>query len=663
MDKEFEPEIEQESEEFLDGFNVKTIIAAIFIGFVMLPGSIYLALVTGGVLGHGSMWVTMILFVEIAKRAFVKLKRQEIYIIGYVAAGLVTFGAQLGAASLVLQGGIFGDKIWQQFLVQSSQAKAFGLSKLLPSWVVPSATSDAIVKRIFIHREWLIPFLILIGHHILFRLNWFGLSYALFRRTSDVEKLEFPMARVMAEGSKTLEDISAKKDTWRMQVFTIAGMIGIIYGLIYITIPTLTGLIAAKPLMLIPIPWVDATTKIGTFLPGAMLGIWTDMGYLFMGFFLPFWVVIGGFIGSILSKFIGNPILYKLGLIPNWKHGMDVRQTHVSTNIDFWLSIALGLVIAVAIIGLFLFFKSLTKAGMEAKKKESLSIEYRKKRGDIPIFVALSIWVFSTLAYIVLCHILVPKFPLVLLFMFGFILTPLLSYVSARMFGIAGLPGGISFPMVREGTFILSGYKGVAIWFAPVPFFNHGFYVQKFKELELTRTKLKSLIKAEIASFFIFGFCSFLFWQIIWKMGPIPAPAYAFANKWWPLTATFQTLWATSTLEGGSKWMLGAIKPSLIMGGGVVGLITYGITVLSGIPVGLFYGIVAGVSVWWPHHIIPMFIGALLGRFYFAKKFGQKNWKSYTPLLLVGYSCGMGLIAMVSMAIALIFKSVSQIIF
>jgi len=58
-----------------------------------------------------------------------------------------------------------------------------------------------------------------------------------------------------------------------------------------------------------------------------------------------------------------------------------------------------------------------------------------------------------------------------------------------------------------------------------------------------------------------------------------------------------------------------------------------------------------------------MFIGALLGRFYFAKKFGKKRWRSFAPLLAAGYACGVGLIAMVSIAIALIFKSVSQIVF
>ena len=45
---------------FEDGFNIKSVLAALFIGFVMLPGAIYLALVSGtgigaaGTAGSGS---------------------------------------------------------------------------------------------------------------------------------------------------------------------------------------------------------------------------------------------------------------------------------------------------------------------------------------------------------------------------------------------------------------------------------------------------------------------------------------------------------------------------------------------------------------------------------------------------------------------------------
>ncbi|RYG64245.1 hypothetical protein EON80_19585, partial [bacterium] len=55
-------------EEFYDGFSWKTVIGALFIGFIMMPGSIYLGLIAGQGMGPAAEWVTIILFMEIARR-------------------------------------------------------------------------------------------------------------------------------------------------------------------------------------------------------------------------------------------------------------------------------------------------------------------------------------------------------------------------------------------------------------------------------------------------------------------------------------------------------------------------------------------------------------------------------------------------------------------
>ena len=76
----------------------------------------------------------------------------------------------------------------------------------------------------------------------------------------------------------------------------------------------------------------------------------------------------------------------------------------------------------------------------------------------------------------------------------------------------------------------------------------------------------------------------------------------------------------------------------------------------------LFYGFIGGVGAW-PHFLLPNFIGAMLGRYYFQQRFGENRWRAYTPILLAGYSCGMGLVGMSSIALALISKAVSSIVF
>ena len=119
---------------FEAGFNMKTLWAALFVGFVMLPGAIYLGLVTGMSMAGGAEWVTLILFIEIAKRTFVHLRTQEIIILYWVAGGLVLMGGKLGTGA-DLFGGPFGILIWDQYLIQSPQAA--GLAEHVPSWVVP----------------------------------------------------------------------------------------------------------------------------------------------------------------------------------------------------------------------------------------------------------------------------------------------------------------------------------------------------------------------------------------------------------------------------------------------------------------------------------------------------------------------------------------------
>ena len=55
--------------EFKDGFGWTTVLGIFFCGLVMMPGGIYLGLMTGAGIGSAASWVTVILFMEIARRA------------------------------------------------------------------------------------------------------------------------------------------------------------------------------------------------------------------------------------------------------------------------------------------------------------------------------------------------------------------------------------------------------------------------------------------------------------------------------------------------------------------------------------------------------------------------------------------------------------------
>jgi hypothetical protein len=632
---------------FEEGFDWKTVVGAIFIGFLMMPGSMYLQLVIGTGIGPAARWVTIILFAELAKRSYSDLKQQEIFLLYYMA------GAALHTP--------FQGLLWNQYLVQSDAARMLGLTDLIPSWVAPPPDSSALVERTFYHRDWLIPILLLIGTQIIQRIDQFGLGYALYRITSDVEKLPFPMAPVAALGTMALaESAEDKEKSWKWRVFSIGGVIGLAFGAIYILLPTVSGLILLEPIRLIPIPWVELTGYTEDILPAVATGIQFDLGLVFIGMVLPFWAVIGGLVGLIIT-IVANPILYRHGILTRWHPGMLTVDTIFANNFDFYLSFGIGLGLAIALIGIWHVLRSFSKSS--AAQRGTLQDLFRPPpgRGDFNFWISIGIYVFSTTSYILLCVWLVPDFPVMFFLAYGFIYTPIVSYITARMEGIAGQ--FVSLPLVREASFIAGakyfGYHGLEIWYAPIPIHNYGQATVSFREIELTGTSIRGIIKSEIVVFPIVMVASLLFSQFIWRLAPIPSSAYPYAQELWHLQALNTLLMQTSTLEGNSLFYQ-ALSATHVLAGLGLGVVTYGILTLFGLPIMLVYGMVRGLGQSTPHGLILEVIGALLGRFFFLKRYGAM-WRQYAPVLLAGFSCGMGLTGMFAMGVTLILKSLERL--
>ncbi|MBW1981494.1 MAG: peptide transporter, partial [Deltaproteobacteria bacterium] len=85
----------------------------------------------------------------------------------------------------------------------------------------------------------------------------------------------------------------------------------------------------------------------------------------------------------------------------------------------------------------------------------------------------------------------------------------------------------------------------------------------------------------------------------------------------------------------------------------------YVLLTLFGLPIMLIYGVVRGLGQSTPHGIILEVAGALLGRYFFLKRYGAM-WRQYAPVLLAGFSCGMGLTGMFAMGVTLILKSLGR---
>jgi hypothetical protein len=630
---------------FEEGFDWKTIIGAIFIGFLMMPGSMYLQLVIGQGIGPAARWVTIILFAEIAKRAHSDLKQQEIFLLYYMA------GAALASP--------FSGLLWNQYLVQSDAARMLGVTEFIPTWVAPAAESLSMVERSFFHRDWLVPILLLVGSQIIQRIDHFGLGYALYRITSDVEKLPFPMAPVAALGTMALaESAEEKKESWKWRVFSIGGVIGLAFGFLYVVLPIISGLIFTEQIRLIPIPWIELTSYTEDILPAVATGLQLDLGLLFIGMVLPFWAVMGGLIGLIITIIL-NPILYSNGILTRWHPGMATVDTVFANNFDFYMSFGIGLGLAIGIIGVWSVVRSFR--GKDGSRGTLHDLFHPPPgRGDFNFWIAIGIYFFSTLAYVGLCVWLVPSFPWIFFLAYGFIYTPVISYITARMEGIAGQ--FVSLPLVREASFIAGarffGYQGIEIWYAPIPIHNYGEATVQFRQIELTGTSLRGIIKAELLVFPIVMVASLMFSQFIWRLAPIPSSSYPYAQELWHLQALNTLLMQTSTLEGNSMFYQ-ALSGMTVSTGIGFGLLMYMVLSLFGLPVMLIYGVVRGLGQSTPHGLVLEVAGALLGRYFFLKKYGPK-WRQYAPVLLAGFSCGMGLSGMFAMGFALIMKSLSH---
>jgi len=640
---------QEQPAEFVEGFGLKAIIGGLFVAFLVLPGAIFMYLMMGVQLGTAAVWVTLIVFLEIAKRCRAKLSRQEMYVIFIVASGVLALG---------INPVLHLNFAWMQYFIRSDAAHQFEVVNRLPYWLAPPPGSEAYAQRTLLHADWL-PLLGLMAVMLVWtRLSTFTLGYAMFRLTSDVEKLPFPLAPIAAQGIMALAE--SEEETWRWRCFTVGSTIGIAFGLIYVGVPTISGIFVDQEVFLIPIPFIDFTKHIQElkFLRAVPLALFTDLGLIFLGFVLPFWMVAGSFVGGVLARLVGNPILYHIGMLKMWEPGMDYIETNLANTMDFWLSFTIGALTAIFLVGVYTAVRQALAASREIRESGVVVRSRPRGRGDIPVTIAILLYVAMTSWLIMLSHHLVPRFPLWILVGFGFVYTPVLTYVTARLRGLAGQARPV--PFVTEATFLLSGYRGVDIWYAPIPMTDASAGVQQFRVCELTGTKFTSRWKAE---FFMVpvGVCaSLFFWSFIYKMSEIPED-YPWAMRFWGQLSVLRAFWMTATTSG-NAFFLQAFKWKVVGVGLTYGLGGYIIMRLLGAPTLFLYGTITGMSVD-PLQYLPMFIAALVGRFYMVRIFGQEKWRRYTPILAAGYGAGLGLLSMVCVAVKLITSAVTMLPF
>jgi hypothetical protein len=636
--------------EYKNGFTWTVVAGAIFCGLLMMPGSIYLSLITGGQIN--AAMVTLIIFSEVSRRALKTLNTQELVVLLQVA----------GAMSL---GGPFADLIYRQYFVNSDAVRDVGLLGKFPTWWAPPAGSSAFAERMLIHHDWLIPIALIGLMTVIYKVNSYALGYFFFRVTSDVEKLPFPFAPISAQGAMALAESGERKSSMKWNIFSVGAIIGLIFATLQIGVPMITGTFLAKPIYPIPMPWMDTTTLTERFMPATPTGAVIDAGLLISGMIMPFWSVIGT-MSAILLTFFLNPILQHAGILSQWRPGMDTINTQYVNYQDFWLSFSIGVMGSLAIISIYQCLRDLSKQLIELRKQQKATASETARReniwavppgrGDFSLGLALGLYAISATLLMVVSHTLVPQFPLWILGAFVFIYTPFVTYLNARLIAINGQQ--VNIPMLREGAFILSGYKGVNIWLAPIPVVDYGSMAQTFRVIELTGTTFTSFIKADMLVVPLSFILSFVFWAFVWHSAAIPSEAFPWVEKMWSLQAKQTILWWSSTLPNSGNMFMKAIHPGVIGSGFAFTSVAFMLLSLFKLPTMSVYGFILGVGQL-PHSLIFLVIGAFVGRFYFQKRYGQTNFLQMAPIVLAGYMCGVGLIALIGVAVTLITKAIS----
>lgn len=716
---------------FEDGFGWTTIAGILFCGIIMMPGAIYLGLMTGSGMGSAATWVTVILFSEVTRRAMKTMTKGNLIILLH-AAGIMMAG------SVLIPGGPAGNLVYRAYLVTCDATRDLGMRDFFPSWWCPPPDSPAITERNLFHPAWIQPILLLLLTSVIGFINKYTLGYFFFRLCSDVERLPFPLAPISAQGSLALADSTKKpeelekeenqvdeeghKPLSKWRIFSLGSLIGLAFGVVQVGVPAVTGMFLDKPVFLIPQPYLDTTTMTESLLPATPTGMVIDPGIIITGMVLPFWAIVGSF-AAIVSTLILNPVLHASEILVQWQEGMNTVNTQFVNSIDFWMSFGFGTAGAIALISIFSTIRDVIKRSREARRQANVaSTEMTDRdravsslwktpdigRGDWPMWLSVVGYLAGAAVMVYVCNRLVPGI-LVFLIVFTCFYNPFVSYVNARLLGLTGQ--AVDIPFVREGTYILSGYNKLDIWLAPIPIENYGGMAQSFRINELTGVRFRSLILADIVGLPTLFILSFVFWAFIWKSNAIPSDVYPAARLNWELSAKSTTLLYSATFhpedddssaatdavaqaapaaaasadvpavaadsaavpasdaetakakKAAARFadteFAKALHPKVIATGGAVTILLFVLFSIFGLPTLFIYGMIRGFGAL-PHTMILEIVGALLGRWYFQKKFGKTNFLRSAPALLAGYYTGVGLISMVTIAMNLIKNAVSS---
>jgi len=617
-----------EEERLAGGLSSRSFLAILYAIVVFEPALIWAALVTWNfALFVAVSWTTLLLFAEMFRWSGRPLTLQEGAVI-FLGTGVV------GYMSMWVLGWLYG-----LYFVHSPITMAFGLTNQVPEFYAPPVTSPVFDLRTFFHPSWYFPIGVSLAYLVFAILADVSLGLLAFQLFSKSEKLPFPMQVVTTDACITL----TKREPERLRALSLSSMVSIFYTLLLYTLPFIVqsyGYIFQP----IPVPWSDFNFYLHRILPGASFGVATDIAFLAIGLVIPFNVSISLFMGSFALYFIGNHLLVRYNLTTfalEYSFGMSVSYAWQRSILYAWLTPLLGIGIAAGVMPI------LRRPRIFLEAIGSLRGGTGREKPVVPLWVVLGGFLGSTLGCIALNQILVPGFPLWILFVLSLGWSFVFVLMSSRALAVAGLAFDV--PYVRELTFLASGYRAAGIWFAPLVVevaVGAPTWCGNFKVTELTGTTPLSYAKAWIIAGPFAILLAALYAQSFWRQNPIPSMMYPATEIFWPVSAMIQGMFITRSID--------IFNPTMILGGFLTMAAAFLVTDFLHIPFSVG-GATAGAITPVPN-AFTILLGGIMA--IVLKKMVGQDFERYKASVGAGLLLGEGLMVVLGSAVAIIVRSI-----
>lgn len=614
------------------GFSRRSYIAILYAIFVFTPAMMYLNLVAG-VGGLAVSWFTLVLVVELMRLSGHHLTKQEAFMI-YVLSGI-----EMIPLAIVWAEYYRNSPIVELFTLPSGES----LRTAIPDWWAPAPGTGIWEARTLLHPLWTLPIAIRLIAFFAGALGSFALAFMSRGIFIEVEDLPFPMQHVQAQIVVTLTEGKPE----RMRTLFAFTTFGFFYGFMLYAAPTLMQAYSGRAAQFLPIPWADFTLHIERFLPGASIGVATDLNHIAIAFILPSSILFSMVVGSFARFFVGNWLTVAYGLSPTpwWTPGMNIRYILQMSLLYFWVGPIIGIGLAAGLMPLIRDPKRLVKA------LRYVSRPTRAAREEVisplkAIFMPYAAFAIVSVSFFVF---LAPDFltgPGILVIPFIVALPLILTLVGGRMVGVTGK--GVTMPDITNLFYYSTGYTGANVWFVPNLMMTQGTGIlQRLKLAQLVRSTTKSYVYCYFASIPIALLIGYAYVQIFWSMAPMPSARYPGAAIYWPVDAINLSIWITRPV--------GIFRPDWILGAFAITAMLDLVAHFANLPLSTI-GVAAGFTIVTPISVTYMigYIIALL----IQKIFGKVWFKENRFLIAGGLVMGQGVAAIVGVALSLLMTSI-----